>query len=127
MSKRNTIIYWVATLWLSLGMVSTGIVQLLRVEEEVAMMNHLGYPNYVMTILGVWKIVGVIAILIPSYSLFKEWAYTGFFLAMSGAIISHIVMGDAITETLPALLLLTLTAVSWYCRPMDRKLVALHN
>lgn len=79
MNKRNKIIYWVATLWLSLGMLSTGIVQLIQMEEEVDMMEDLGYPVYLLSILGIWKILGVAAILLPKYPLVKEWAYAGFF------------------------------------------------
>ena len=74
MKKRNKIIYWVATVWLSLGMLSTGIVQLIRMEEEVKSMDTLGYPNYLLSILGIWKILGILAILIPKFPLLKEWA-----------------------------------------------------
>lgn len=123
MSKRNKIIYWVATLWLALGMASTGIVQLIRMKEEVEMMKLLGYPMYVLTILGVWKLLGVVAVLIPRFPLVKEWAYAGFFFAMSGAIISHIAVGDPIMEIFGPSLLLVLTIVSWYFRPADRKVV----
>jgi uncharacterized membrane protein len=123
MTKRNRIIYWVATNWLSLGMVSTAIVQLLGVDEELVAFTHLGYPSYLLSILGVWKILGVIAILVPKFGVLKEWAYAGFFFAMSGAAISHIMVKDAITEILPSLLLLTLTIISWYFRPASRRVV----
>lgn len=121
MTKRKKIIYWIATLWLSLGMVSTGIVQLIKTDDEVLSMNRLGYPLYFLTILGVWKILGVVALLIPKFTLLKEWAYAGFFFAMSGAIISHIAVKDPIGEVFPPLLLIALTIVSWYFRPADRK------
>lgn len=121
MSKRNKIIYWVATLWLSLGMVSTGIVQLIKMKEEVDLFTRLGYPVYFLTILGIWKLLGVIAILVPKFPLVKEWAYAGFFFAMSGAILSHIANGDPVIESFGPLLLLVLTVVSWYFRPADRK------
>ena len=121
MTKRNKIIYWVSTLWLSLGMVSTGVVQLIKMKEEVEKMTQLGYPAYFLTILGVWKIFGVIAILIPKYPLLKEWAYAGFFFAMSGASISHICIDHPASEIFPSLLLLVLTIVSWYFRPAERK------
>ena len=52
MSKRNKIIYWVATIWLALGMTSTGIVQFLKMKEEVDLMTRLGYPIYFLTMLG---------------------------------------------------------------------------
>lgn len=124
MKKRNKIIYWIATIWLSLGMVSTGIVQLMRIQEEVDVFAQLGYPAYLMTILGVWKILGVVAILIPRYPLLKEWAYAGFFFAMSGAVFSHFAVGDEALHYFGPVLLLVLIAASWYFRPADKKVVA---
>ncbi|WP_222166693.1 DoxX family protein [Edaphocola aurantiacus] len=128
MSKRNKIIYWIATVWLSLGMVSTAIVQLIPVEEEAEKMKALGYPSYFLTILGVWKLLGVVAVLVPKFPVLKEWAYAGFFFAMTGAAISHIAMSDPMGEIFPSLLLLLLTIVSWYFRPAARKTLTLsHN
>ncbi|MBB4803941.1 uncharacterized membrane protein YhaH (DUF805 family) [Flavobacterium nitrogenifigens] len=124
MSKRNKIIYWIATLWLALGMVSTGIVQLMQIKEETEMMTHLGYPLYFLTLLGVWKLLGVIAILIPKFGLLKEWAYAGFFFAMSGAVVSHLAVGDSAKELFGPVLLIVLTIVSWYFRPTTRKCTA---
>ena len=77
MKRRNRIIYWVATIWLALGMVSTGIVQLLKQKNGqggVDMITHLGYPVYLLTIVGVEKLLGVIAVLVPKFPLLKEWA-----------------------------------------------------
>jgi hypothetical protein len=126
MSKRNKIIYWIATAWLSLGMVSTAIVQLLRVPEEVDKITELGYPTYLLTILGVWKILGVTVVLMPGARLLKEWAYAGFFFAMSGATLSRIASGNTMVEIAPSMLLLILTLVSWYFRPAARKLIPVH-
>ncbi|MBN8790345.1 MAG: DoxX family protein [Terrimonas sp.] len=123
MTSRNKIIYWIATAWLSLGMTSTGIVQLLRLKDETEMMNHLGYPVYILTILGIWKILGVIAVLIPAFPLLKEWAYAGFFFAMSGAVFSHAAVGDSSKEFFGPVLLIILTVISWYFRPLNRKAV----
>jgi hypothetical protein len=116
MTKRNKIIYWVATLWLSLGMVSSGIIQIMQMEEEVEKMKIMGYSKYFITIIGVWKILGVIAILVPKFPLVKEWAYAGFFFVMSGALVSHIVMNDPAIEFFGPSLLLVLIVVSWYMR-----------
>lgn len=127
MKKRNKIIYWIATGWLALGMTSTGIVQLIKMEEEVLNFTNLGYPLYLMTLLGVWKLLGVIAILVPKLPLLKEWAYTGFFFAMSGAIISHLAIGDEITSIIGPTLLLVLTIISWYVRPAHRKMNVLKS
>ncbi|EIE00639.1 DoxX family protein [Leptospira licerasiae] len=119
---RNKVIYWIATAWLSLGMVSTGIVQVIQMKEEVDMFAHLGYPAYLLIILGVWKLLGVIAVLVPKYPLVKEWAYAGFFFTMSGAVFSHFAAGDGAKEYFGPVLLLVLTVVSWHFRPADRKL-----
>jgi hypothetical protein len=120
MTRKIKIIYWISTLWLALGMASTGLVQLLKMKAEggasVEGITHLGYPVYFLTILGIWKLLGVIAVLIPRYPLVKEWAYAGFFFAMSGAIFSHVAVGDPVKELLPPLLLLVLTVLSWYFR-----------
>ncbi|MEO5602324.1 MAG: DoxX family protein [Cyclobacteriaceae bacterium] len=121
MTKGNKIIYWMATIWLALGMLSSGIVQLLSMKEDVDFIIRLGYPVYFLTILGIWKILGVVALLIPKVPLVKEWAYAGFFFAMSGAAYSHIASGNSVTEIFPPFLLLILTVVSWYFRPADRK------
>lgn len=125
MVKTNNIIYWVATLWLSLGMLSTGIVQLMQLKQEANMFTHLRYPLYFLTILGVWKFLGVAAVLIPKLPILKEWAYAGFFFAMSGAVFSHLALGDGVKEIFGPLLLLLLTAVSWYWRPAERKALAI--
>jgi hypothetical protein len=127
MKKRNKIIYWIATAWLALGMLSTGLVQLLKVQDEVDNITQLGYPVYFLTILGAWKILGVVVLLVPGFALLKEWAYAGFFFAMTGATVSRIASGDGITDLLPSLLLLVLTLVSWYFRPADRKLIAVNQ
>lgn len=103
-------------------MISTAAVQLLKVKEEVDGFTHLGYPLYLLTMLGIWKILGVVAVLIPRFPLLKEWAYAGIFFAMSGAAFSHVALGDSMKETFPSFLLLTLTVVSWYFRPEERKM-----
>ena len=123
MTKRNKIIYWIATIWLALGMVSTGVVQLLKTKEEVAKMNILGYPVYLLTLLGVLKLLGTVTVLMPKFTLLKEWAYAGFFFAMLGAIFSHLAVGDSAKELFGPVLLLVLTVVSWYLRPADRKMI----
>ena len=127
MTKRNKIIYWIATIWLALGMVSTGIVQIIEMEEEVDVITNLGYPVYILTILGIWKILGVVAVLIPKFPLVKEWAYAGFVFIMSGALFSHIVVGDSAKALFGPTLLLVLTVISWYFRPANRKIISVEK
>jgi uncharacterized membrane protein len=114
MTKRNKIIYWMATLFLIFGMTAGGIQQILQIGGYNNIASRLGYPLYMLTILGIWKLLGVIAILVPKFPVLKEWAYAGFFFAMSGAAISHCMVGEPITEAIPALVLLCMTMVSWY-------------
>ena len=131
LTNRNKLIYWGSTLWLASGMLATGVQQLAhaRVEGAVAPpgvdgITHLGYPVYFLTILGIWKILGVAAMLSPKTAQLKEWAYAGFFFTMSGAIFSHVAVGDQPKDIFPAVLLLVLTVVSWYFRPADRKIIS---
>lgn len=130
MTKTKKIIYWIATIWLALGMVSTGIVQLMHSKTGpggLDAMTQLGYPAYFLTILGVWKILGAATVLIPTFTLLKEWAYAGFFFLTTGAIVSHIAAGSPVAEIFPALLLLALTTASWYTRPANRRLVTINQ
>jgi hypothetical protein len=134
MTKRNKIIYWIATIWLASGMLATGMLQLFKAKAEGALappgvdgIIKLGYPVYFLTILGIWKVLGVVALLIPKFPLLKEWAYAGFFFIMTGAIFSHIASGHSMSEIFPSLLLLVLTLLSWYFRPADRKVILVNQ
>jgi hypothetical protein len=124
MTKRNKIIYWIATVWLALGMAVTGTVQLIHMKKDVELMSRLGYPVYFLTILGTWKILGVVAVLVPKFPLLKEWAYAGFFFAMSGAVFSHVASRSEAMEFFGPILLLVLTVVSWYFRPAERMIIS---
>ena len=80
MSKAKKITYWVSTLWLASGMVATGVQQLMKIKLEgvqappgVYGITQLGYPVYFLTLLGIAKILGVIALLVPRFQLLKEW------------------------------------------------------
>ena len=115
MSKRNKIIYWIATAWLSLGMVSTGIVQLLKVKDEVDFILLLGYPAYFLTLIGVAKILGVVAVLIPKFPLLKEWAYAGFTFNFISAFVSHTAVdGMGMQSVFPLFALLILAGSYFY-------------
>lgn len=122
-TKLNRILYWVTTIFLSSGMLAGGIQQMLQIGGYNEIVTRLGYPLYMLSILGVWKILGVTAILWPKLPLVKEWAYAGFFFVMSGAAISHLVMKEPVVEVIPSLILLIAIILSWYFRPVDRRVV----
>jgi len=84
-------------------------------------MTRLGYPMYFLTILGLWKIAGVAALLWPGFRLVKEWAYAGVFFLLTGALVSHAVCGEW-TLMIAPLVLVVLTVASWMLRPRDRML-----
>lgn len=122
MKKRDKIIYWIATIWFAIAMVASGIQQIFAIGGFVEIMERLGFPGYFSIVLGVWKIAGVLAILIPKFPLLKEWAYAGFFFVMSGAIVSHLAVADKAVELFAPLFLLVLTVVSWYFRPESKRI-----
>ena len=106
--KNNKITYWISTLSLAPGMPSTGALQLFRAKAVGALaapgvygMQHLSYPVYSLTTLGVWKILGAAALLTPRFPLLQEWAYAGFVFAMTGVVFSHIAVGDPVKELFP--------------------------
>lgn len=123
MEKRNKIIYWIATSLMSIGMLSSGLSQIFQVKTAIDLAIPLGYPIYFLSIIGVWKVLGVIAILVPRFKLVKEWAYAGFFFVMTGAFVSHLASGDYSLKALIGPIMQTVFIVlSWYFRPANRKL-----
>ena len=123
MTKSKLIIYWIATALLAFGMLVSGLQQIFHAKGMVDLIVPLGYPLYLLYILGVWKILGVIAILIPRFGLVKEWAYAGFFFAMSGAIASHLASGDYnVKGLIGPFFQIVFIILSWYFRPADKKI-----
>jgi DoxX-like family len=125
--KSRNIAYWAVTVFLSFGMLLGGSGQLYRASFNVDGIVHLGFPLYVLTIIGLWKILAVVAILIPKYLLLKEWAYAGLFFLLSGGVVSHFASGDTFLQALPVFVFMCLTIASWYLRPDDRKLIPNHS
>lgn len=122
MKKRDKYIYWIATVWLASAMIASGIQQIFTIGGFVEIMRKLAFPTYFSKILGIWKLMGVTVILIPGFPLLKEWAYAGFVFVLSGAIISHLVVADGTKEIFAPAFLLVITMLSWYFRPMNRRI-----
>lgn len=125
--KSKNIAYWAVTGFLCFGMLLGGSGQLYRASFNVDGILQLGYPVYLLTIIGLWKVLAVITILIPKFLLVKEWAYAGLFFLLSGGVISHFASGDGVLQALPVFLFLCLTIISWYLRPADRRLVPMNK
>lgn len=125
MAKRNKIIYWISTALLSFGMLGSGLQQIFHAKEMVDLVVPLGYPLYFLYIIGTWKILGVITILIPGFKLAKEWAYAGFFFVMTGALASHLASGDTSIKAIIGPFMQTVFIIlSWYFRPVNRKIIS---
>jgi len=127
MKKRKLIWYWIITAVLSFCIFSGGLAQAMQLKGVIQGFKPLGYPNYFISLIGVWKVLGVIAILIPKFPLLKEWAYAGMFFAMTGAVVSHIASNDIHPQIIAPALLAIFTVLSWYLRPADRKIVSAHK
>ena len=124
MVKRNKIIYWIATALLAFGMLGSGFAQVFHAKEMVDLVVPLGYPLYFLNLIGTWKILAVIVILVPGFKLAKEWAYAGLFFVMTGAFISHLASGDHSIKALIGPIMQTIFIIlSWYFRPSDRKII----
>jgi len=122
MEKRKLIWYWIITAILSFCIFSGGLAQALQVNGVVRGFKPLGYPTYFISLIGIWKMLGIIAILIPKFKLPKEWAYAGIFFTMTGAVISHIASNDVSVQIIAPIVLAVFTILSWYLRPADRKI-----
>jgi DoxX-like protein len=96
----KTIGYWTTTAVLAFVLLSGGAVDVVHWRPAVEGMVHLGYPPYVMTILGVWKLLGGGALLAPGLPRLKEWAYAGAFFDLTGAAASHAATGDDASHVL---------------------------
>jgi uncharacterized membrane protein YphA (DoxX/SURF4 family) len=120
--KAKTIGYWTTTAIIAFVLLSGGAAELTHRRETVEGMTHLGYPLYFTAILGFWKLLGGIALLVPRFPRLKEWAYAGAFFDFTGAVASHAARGDDAAHLLWPLLFAALTVASWALRPQSRTL-----
>ena len=117
--KRKTIWYWVSTGLVAFALVSGGLVDLAHPRVVVEGMARIGYPLYFLTLVGLWKVLGGLALVWPGLPRLKEWAYAGVFFVMTGAAVSHAVCGEMGYVIAPTVLAL-LNVMSWALRPESR-------
>lgn len=123
--QGKLIAYWSVTLLLAGSITLSGIGQLMRMGGNIELVTNIGYPLYITTILGTWKILGVIAIVVPRFPRLKEWAHAGLFFLMIGAALSHAFAddyGDYGFHVILPLSYAALNIASWMLRPVNRKL-----
>jgi uncharacterized membrane protein YphA (DoxX/SURF4 family) len=118
----KTIAYWATTGFLVFNILSGGLAELAQRPDNVDGMVQLGYPIYFMLLLGVWKVLGSIALVVPRFPRLKEWAYAGIVFNMTGAAISHAVVGDAAWHVVYTSFVAVLAIASWALRPQSRTL-----
>lgn len=122
-TKGKRIAYWTVTLLLAAAIMLSGIGQLMQYGGNVELVTNLGYPLYILTILGIWKVLGVIALVVPGFPRLKEWAHAGIFFLMTGAALSHAFANDYGDYGFHIILPLSYAALnfaSWVLRPQSR-------
>jgi len=120
--KIKLIGYWATTALVAFAVLSGGAAELARRPDNVEGLVHLGYPVYFATIIGFWKVLGGMTVLVPGFPRLKEWAYAGIFFNMTGAAASHAVSGDAAWHVVVTGSLAVLAVASWALRPQGRTL-----
>jgi DoxX-like protein len=118
----HAIAYWLLTLLVAFEMAAGALWDLLRIEYVRVIFTHLGYPLYLLDILGVWKIPCALVLLVPRFARLKEWAYAGAFFDYTGAAASHLLAGDGSGEWVGPLVFAAFTLASWALRPPTRRL-----
>jgi len=112
--KKTNIIYWIFTGILVAVMLFSGITSILNTPESIKMMSgHFGYPAYFNQYLGVAKVLGSIALLVPGFPRLKEWAYAGFTFDMISAVYSEICVRDSVAQWAPIFIFIAFLAVSY--------------
>lgn len=92
--KYAKVLYWIVTGLAVALMAMSSIPDLLRNSQALSVFAHLGYPDYLLPFLGTAKLLGVTALLAPGVRALKEWAYAGLVFDLSGALYSHLSVGD---------------------------------
>jgi hypothetical protein len=117
------IIYWLFTIMVSFEMVAGVLWDLMKLEFVRAASAHLGYPEYMGTIIGIPRIPCALALLAPRFPRLKEWAYAGAFFIYMGAAASQYLTAAGPKQWIPPLIFAAITVASWGLRPASRRLV----
>jgi uncharacterized membrane protein YphA (DoxX/SURF4 family) len=124
-TRSRAIAYWVTTAIIAWELAVGGVWDILRIPYVRTVMEHLGYPTFFPLILGVWKVPGAVALLIPRFARLKEWAYAGAFFNYTGAAASHLTVGDGAGKVAGPAIFACILMASWALRPPSRRDLAL--
>jgi uncharacterized membrane protein YphA (DoxX/SURF4 family) len=122
-SRGRLIAYWITTLLVAFVFGAGGVFDLMRPPQAVEIMAKLGYPAYLCVILGVWKILGAIVLVLPRTPRLKEWAYAGIVFDLTGAAASHYAVGDSPKDIVTPIIIALIAVASWSLRPPSRRLL----
>lgn len=118
------IAYWTFTALLAAWLLAGGLFDLTHALVTIALLHKLGYPDYLCNILGVAKLLAVLALLYPKANYLREWAYAGITFDALGAFFSHLAVHDGPANTIAPLIMLAFAAASYLLRPASYRLCA---
>jgi len=116
-------LYWVVTGLMSTFMLMAAIPDLVENAQAAAVFTHLGYPAYLLRFMGTAKVLGVAAVLVPGLPRLREWAYAGLVFDLTGALYSHLSLGDPASIWIFAVFGLVLVTGSYLLQQDERKQV----
>jgi uncharacterized membrane protein YphA (DoxX/SURF4 family) len=118
-SRGRVVAYWVTTVLVAAELALGGVWDLLRTDYVRNIVEHLGYPTYLLTIMGVWKLPGALVLLVSRFGRFQEWVYAGAVINYASAVASHVIVGDGMAAIIAPTALLALTIASWLLKPQN--------
>jgi uncharacterized membrane protein YphA (DoxX/SURF4 family) len=126
-TRGRRVAYWVTTLAVAAELAVGGVWDLVRTDSVRNVVEHLGYPAYLLTIMGAWKLTGAAVLLMPRFSRLKEWVYAGAVINYASAAASHVIVGDVLVAIGAPAALTALTVASWALRPIATQAVPHQN
>ena len=117
--NKKKIAFIAVTALFALATLPGAVMDLIQPQIAVDMMVKLGLPLHILTLVGIWKLLGIAALATPRYRRLNEWAYAGFFFDLTGAAFLHGAGGDY-AGIAPPLVLVSLLAASYVLRNRAR-------
>jgi len=120
-SRAKTIAFWLFTGVIAWEMAAGSMWDLLQIEFVRSVFDRLGYPHYLLFIIGAWKLPCALVLLAPRLPTLKEWAYAGAFFNYTGAAASHLFAHEGPAAWAGPAVFAVMTLASWALRPAERR------